>query len=207
MIEKLKKIAKNRYTLFSLLFIVVVLIVYLLMTARAYIPVNVDGTNQSMISFSSCATIGMSDTGEYITLENTYPVSDNVGVNTDPYEFSITNECTESKTMSVYLVVNDSTTINTDYINLYYGKDGSSLSITTFSDYETFEFASDYISQYTSLTDNSISTIYTLGTYTVSENSSEEFSLRLWIDSEAIDVENQTFNATIVVADSDTVGY
>lgn len=203
--DKILKNIKNRYIVFTLILIITIVIVYFLFTSRAYLSTYVEGNTQAAISMSSCSSISMDSSSEYITITNAYPVSDNVGMNSTPYEFSINYDCSGSQEITVYLVINSDTTLGSEDINTYYGLVDDVKTVVNLSEYEEVSFSSDYVSQYNDGTGREINSIYVLGSYTVAQGESENLSLGLWIDSESVNSDNGTFNATIVIADSEIV--
>ncbi len=55
------------------------------------------------ISISSCAKVQLKDNGKVINLENTYPMDDDRGLETNPYEFTISSTCEDYIGFNLYL--------------------------------------------------------------------------------------------------------
>lgn len=202
-----QKNIKNRYIIFGIVLTISIIIVYFLLSSRAYITEKVEGTSQAVVSFSSCSSISYSDSTDSITFTNAYPVSNNVGLNTDPYEFQIANYCEESQEISVYLVINEETDIDLSNIDIYFGNETTEevKEIKKITDYASTNLADEYTFQYSELTSNDIESVYLLGTYTVSKDEVQDLSLRLWIDKDADVLPNEILNATVVIASNDIV--
>ena len=75
--------------------------------------VNQDGSNRVG---STCLSISLEDVTEGIRLEKAYPILDEEGMETAPYEFTITNTCDTFISYDVILGVLDETTMNSGYI-------------------------------------------------------------------------------------------
>ena len=65
---------------------------------------------------SSCLSISLTDITEGIKLEKAYPISDEEGMKTSPYTFTITNTCNTFLSYEVILGVTEETTMNSSYM-------------------------------------------------------------------------------------------
>ncbi|MFI3260537.1 MAG: hypothetical protein R3Y13_02365 [bacterium] len=198
--------AKDRYLL--LVFITFLLVVFslILTTSHAYLSDEDPDAETAYINLSTCIDLSFSDASYSIYMDNAYPVSNNVGINYDPYEFSIVNQCENSLLYSVYLVINGESNIEADYVNVYYGNEsaGDKFEILTLSDYKESTFSSDYEFQYTKITGSEVESVYLLGTYQVSDFLVHELSMKLWLNSNLTSNSNNLFSANIVVANTDS---
>lgn len=200
--SKLNKFVRSKYPIYLLLVVITLILVFLLMGARAYIPPVVTGETTGSISISNCANVYYTDSGNSIYLENSYPVSDNIGLQNDSYDFTISNSCDTSQNISVLVVLNSDSSISAEEIKTYYGDNAETKLLSSYSDV----VLDDYIEeQYTSLTENTAKNIYLLETYTVSSNDSKDLSLTLWLDFESTDTANKTFSATVIAVDEQYV--
>ena len=86
---------------------------------------NIDSSSVTEISLSSCAKITLEDGGDAITIENSYPVSRNVGLNTDPYTFTITSDCETYVGFNMYLATLSTNTLNDNAIHYVITEHGS----------------------------------------------------------------------------------
>ncbi len=55
------------------------------------------------ISINSCAKVQLKDNGKVINLENTYPMADEKGLETNPYEFIVSSTCEDYIGFNLYL--------------------------------------------------------------------------------------------------------
>ena len=59
--------------------------------------------NQTDIGINNCAKITLKDNGSTINLENTYPMEEEMGLQTDAYEFTVSSTCEEYIGFNLYL--------------------------------------------------------------------------------------------------------
>ena len=135
---------------------------------------------------STCFDVTFSD-GSSINLSGALPVSDNVGIYQDPYEFSLTNNCTYD--MSYKIVVNvPSTSINNSQIKFMY--DGFDIGLI--SDMEPLDEVQGY----------QIPRV--IGTGVLKARTKITRELRFWLyeNTPIEDVKNKSWNAEIKIISS-----
>lgn len=89
-----------------------------ILTGSSYAFLNTSGVKNSTIQNDLIITYSNLNTtsGDILALSNEFPISDNEGLNSKPYVFSIYNNSKKVKTFSVSLV-NDTEIINIDECN------------------------------------------------------------------------------------------
>jgi hypothetical protein len=132
---------------------------------------------------TGCFDITFESLSSSISLQNTYPISDEAGFKTTPYKFRVSNNCTISADYKIYLntlKITDGNKISDSLIKYSLYKTGDSLKTanmvnTLDVNSETLSF--DYV--------ENLDTSYILATGFLNEGESAEYSLYLWIDSSA----------------------
>jgi hypothetical protein len=107
MFKKLKYLIENnkyKKVLLVLLPLIIVLFLTLILTSKAFMKPVLANPAITSVSVSSCGTMTLTDQNP-ITLANAYPMSDNKGLLSTPYTFTITNSCSTASSFMVYLVV------------------------------------------------------------------------------------------------------
>lgn len=144
---------------------------------------------------TGCFEVTFTEQSSSINLDNTYPISDEKGLKTTPYMFTIKNTCTIDAEYTVYLntLQSSGTKISDNLIKYALLKTGDSVNVA--NALSTAEVNTDVASfSY----DKDLLTSYSLATGTLSQNESAQYSLRLWIDESATTAINgQTFEAGI----------
>src|SRR5574344_1462558 len=95
MFKKLKYLIENnkyKKVLLVLLPLIIVLFLTLILTSKAFMKPVIANPAITSVSVSSCGTMTLTDQNP-ITLANAYPMSDNKGLLSTPYTFTITNSC------------------------------------------------------------------------------------------------------------------
>ena len=113
-----------------------------------------------------------------INLQNAYPVYDEEGKTLTPYSFTITNTCNMSASYMVQLEMTETSTLPTEYIRAMINNEA----ILNLNEYEE---STEYVNKET--TEARILARGSLG-----NGDSEDYTLRLWIDS---DVDQTTTEA------------
>lgn len=156
---------------------------------------------------TGCFELAFTEQSSSINLTNTYPMSDEKGLKTTPYLFTLTNTCDIDASFSIYLntfeAKNGETKIDDRYIKYIIGETNASSSVG--QNLSSAQKNTD-ISNFQYGAGNKIATSYEIATGTLKGNTNSEllngesasFSFRLWIDSSATTAINgQTFEAAI----------
>lgn len=143
----------------------------------AYWTISKTQTDSNVIT-SGCLDLSLTNVTTGISLANQYPVSDEVGLTTSPYTFTIKNTCTISEDYTVFLDEDTTSTMSSSNIK-------ASIDTTT-----------QLLSAFTNA-DN----MYTLVTGTLAPDAEKSYSLRMWMDEDTpIETgQNKTFTGKITV--------
>ena len=137
---------------------------------------------------SSCLELTLSKEGDAINLEKAYPITDEEGKKTTPYSFTIENTCDMFASYTITLEVTKESTLDSNYIASMLNTNA----IQTLNKLEKTE-ASD---------DSLYKEAYILGTGSLGNGDSEDYTLRLWMDEDVTvedDAMNKTFEAKVVI--------
>lgn len=150
-------------------------------------------TNSNVVTTLDCLNISISsDNKEQIELSNAYPISDEEGLSTDPYTFTISNECNDTPVnLSIKLEeLKINNQLNSGNIKVSLEGDNGSTGILS-----SYESATPFLSN-----DNKS---YTLANTVITAGGQTTYSLKLWIDEKTtIEALNKVFNGKIVVSAS-----
>lgn len=155
-----------------------------------------------------------SSTNNQISLVNTYPISDNAGMSTDAYTFTVSNKCTVASNFETVLniLTTNGTPISNNYVKAYVEEVNSSSVVVSTPLNPTLVSALSDSTNIDTSTSTAAKILFngylapatsTNGT----DGGKKTYKLRLWIDSTAAnDVANMVFNAkvTVVAAASTT---
>lgn len=184
--------------------IIAILMVAILFVASSYALWNVTIYQETEnIIETGCFSLEFQDVSSSIHLDNTYPITDEKGMKTTPYQFKITNTCTVDAKYTIYLntLEVDGTKLS-DHLIKYslLKKDGA---VAVAMPLDTAELNLD-TSHFTF--DKKIVKSYEIGSGTLKGKTSETstdgesatYNLRLWIDESATNtIAGQTFEAGI----------
>ncbi len=193
---------KMRYKL-SLLVIGLMLIGCLYITQSYALWVMTDEqTNENEVEVG-CFSIGFTEASESINLNNTYPVIDSIGLNSNPYVFTLSNTCTVNNSYIITLNTINTNTLDASKIKYALYKSGeekpevgSKLSNVN-NDTEYLDIENLGVSY---ILDTGILNGGTKVDGEVSGGGEVTYNLYLWIDETAgNEVEGQTFEASINV--------
>lgn len=182
------------------LFVIITLLIINSSLATSYslwiITQSQTGTN--LIS-SGCFEIDYNEVTDSISLDNTYPLTDEVGKKQSPYTVTITNTCTVAADYKFILNELNDNTLTNDKVKYYLTKDNLA------------EFGPDYYNTLTPYTMDeaiksgietdknvSIKNSYVLATGVLNPEASATYELRLWIPSEVSnDDQDKTFDSIV----------
>jgi hypothetical protein len=202
MFKRLKSLIENnkyKKVLLVLLPLIIVLFLTLILTSKAFMKPVLANPAITSVSVSTCGTMTLSEETQSINLTNTYPMSDNKGLTTTPYTFDVTNTCTTDSTFNVYLVVLTDSTIDESNIKVNLDTTGTSL----VSDLTKYSLKDNINTQFQTKTGKTVKNTYLLDTKTITQNGTQSFNLRIWLDKNAGNENmNKTFVAAIAIGDS-----
>ena len=163
-------------------------IILLMGISYAYWQFVVNQTGNNRVS-STCLSISLEDVTSEIRMENAYPITDEEGMETTPYEFTITNTCDTFISYDVILGVlaneDPTTDMNASYIAAVIDRGA----VQTLNNYEA-------------TTVDGYKEAYILQTGSLSPTDEVSYSLRLWMDEDVTatdDSMNKNFLSKVVV--------
>ncbi len=196
----IKGISKKRLIIL-LAILVMILLLVIFLVSRAFIAPEIDKPAITNVNISSCAYFNLENEENPISLAESFPMSDNQGLRTTPYTFTLTNTCEAEASFNLYLVVNSDSQITTDKIKVDLSTFTSNVN-SPINGLGTATLDAATESEYELKTGNTVKEVYLLQSATLLKDLPVEFDFRMWISEIAgNEVANQTFNASILVAD------
>ncbi len=201
MIDKIKRMPKRKLII-SLILLIGIILIGILIVTMAFINPNITNEAITNVNVSSCGYFKLSDKSSGIDLQNSFPMTDNKGMQTDPYIFTLENSCEENKGFNLYLVVTSESTIPEENIKINLSTvDGN----RTINSLGLVDLTPTIENQYDLEVGKEIRAVYLLQSATLVPDLPVTFDLRMWLDDSAgNDVQNGKFEATIMVADGVT---
>ena len=130
--------------------------------------------------------IGFIENAEGITIENTYPMPNEMGLKLDPYTFTVTNnESTTKISVDVIIEVADNSTLSDDLVNVSIGEEIITLNpdLSVSPSETTFKSA------------------YKIFTFSLNPNESKTFDLHTWMNENGTieNAQNKTWSSRVLV--------
>ena len=146
-------------------------------------------TNQTSVNTigTSCLNVTLTDVTSAIKLEDTYPISDEDGMSTTPYTFTITNTCDSFISYEVLLGVTEDTTMNSAYLD----------AVLDYNQVQTLDTYPDFDS-----TLEGYKEVKVLQKGSLSGEDEATYNLRLWMDKDvtSLDSMNKVFEGKIIIS-------
>ena len=146
-------------------------------------------TNQTSVNTigTSCLNVTLTDVTSAIKLEDTYPISDEDGMATTPYTFTITNTCDSFISYEVLLGVTEDTTMNSAYLD----------AVLDYNQVQTLDTYPDFDS-----TLEGYKEVKVLQKGSLSGEDEATYNLRLWMDKDvtSLDSMNKVFEGKIIIS-------
>ena len=146
-------------------------------------------TNQTSVNTigTSCLNVMLTDVTSAIKLEDTYPISDEDGMATTPYTFTITNTCDSFISYEVLLGVTEDTTMNSAYLD----------AVLDYNQIQTLDTYPDFDS-----TLEGYKEVKVLQKGSLSGEDEATYNLRLWMDKDvtSLDSMNKVFEGKIIIS-------
>ena len=150
------------------------------------LTVSQTGQNRILVS---CLNLTLTKEENVINLENAYPIYDEEGRTLTPYSFTITNTCDIFASFVVQLEMTSHSTLPTQYIRAMVNNE----EILNLNEYEE---STEYV-------DSDTTEARILARGALGEGDSEDYTLRLWIDSDVdqftTDAIGKTLSAKITI--------
>ena len=198
---------KSRIITLSVLSILIVICIVLGVT-YSFMQANIDSNSVTKVSLSSCAKITLEDGGDAILLENSYPVSRNKGMQTDPYTFTVTSDCESYVGFNMYLATLNTNTLSDSSVHYVITEHGSKEAliegILSEAEDALSEFSADEQNQINIGINGTFGTIYKLYNADIPLQGSVTYDLYLWVDESVTnDTMNQVFKAGVAIKSYD----
>ena len=146
-------------------------------------------TNQTSVNTigTSCLNVTLTDVTSAIKLEDAYPISDEDGMSTTPYTFTITNTCDSFISYEVLLGVTEDTTMNSAYLD----------AVLDYNQIQTLDTYPDFDS-----TLEGYKEVKVLQKGSLSGEDEATYNLRLWMDKDvtSLDSMNKVFEGKIIIS-------
>ena len=153
----------------------------------SYMKNKTSGNRETEIGINNCAKITLKDNNSTINLENMYPMEEEMGLQTTPYEFTISSTCEEYTGFNLYLLTYSDNGISDDLIRYAItGKNNTVLEtdLLTNKKEETSltEKEQEEINQGVN---KGYSKIYKILSNNLSLKEEKEYKLHIWVDESA----------------------
>ena len=198
---------RTRIILLSVISILIVITIVLGIT-YSFMQANIDSSEITEVSLSSCANITLTDTGESINLSNSYPMSKTRALETTPYTLTITSSCEDGSGYNLYLATLNTNTLSASSIHYIITEHGNQNIVVEgmlsdasdgISDFEDYDI--DQLNNGISGTYGSVYRLYSSG---IQYNTKVSYDLYLYIDESVTnETMGQTFVAGVAVKASD----
>ncbi len=199
---------KTRYILLTIIGILILLVIGIQAAYSFLGPGILEGEATGGVSVKTCAQLKFSDVNkDPISLKNSFPMDDLLGLQTTPYEFTITSTCDDSNEFSLYLVSLENTENGLEALddtNIHYAlrEDGKEELLANDVIKETLKTDTDFAAEEMEQLQAAVGTpktIYKIYTGTVTKNEEKNYKLYLWIDETVTDSDtmNKAFTASL----------
>ena len=195
--------SKKRLIALVVIGVLIIICIVLGITYSFMRPIN-ETSSITSVNLESCANITLTDTGESIDLENTYPMSRNRALQTTPYTFTISSTCETYVGFNLYLVTLSSNTLPDSSIHYIITEQDSkealaegilSEATNALSDFETHE-----LDELNNGINGNYGTIYNIFSGDIPYQGEISYDLYLYIDGTVTnETMGQTFSAGVAV--------
>ncbi len=195
----------KKYRIIILLIICVLFVLGLVLgIGYAFMSNKIDSSSVTEVSLSTCAKIKLTDTNKSISLNNSFPMSRNRGLNTTPYSFTVSSSCQGYIGFKIYLSVLKNSTMDAKNIHYAITLKGDKVPLFEGIVGEQTDGKNDFnneeIKQLESGIKGSYSNIYVIMNWGLLNSNVKDYDLYLWVDESASNnTMNQVFNAGIAL--------
>lgn len=185
-----KKQKNNIFLLMIVFFLMILMFSLIAVTVNTYAMWNQTRTqNEKNLVAIGCFSITLDDqnnSNSSISLNNTYPISDNKGKNLLPYQFTITNTCDINANYKIVLSSLSNSTLNASYIKILFNNIDDVGTISLLSNKEIINLDNETLSKINAKNyPNSVNNSYLLENGSLASGESKTYDLRLWMSSTA----------------------
>ena len=195
---------KKKYKISALIILMLLVLLSSLAASYSLWVVTREQEHENLV-VSGCFDIiyndlDTNDESTSINLDNTYPITDERGMQLSPYKVKLKNNCSIAASYTLALSSVTTNTLDDGYINYYltntsafYGplNVATGLSPYTFNDSIKHTIETDRNRNVT------LKNSYVLATGNLNPEDEETYELRLWVKSDATDVMEKEFQAII----------
>ncbi len=188
-IVNLKSYEKSKIKVIAI--VIIVLLVITLGVSYALWFITKEQTEENILS-TSCLNVTMNNQTDDISLSNTFPITDEEGLNKKPFSFTIQNNCEAYADYTINLESLSETTLNSKYVKISLSEKGDKGVATKLEAYETYD---DY-----KISGSIEGRQIKRGKLKPSE--SKEYELRIWIDEDVTKedgVEGSIYKSKVIV--------
>ena len=186
---------KKKTIILLVIGILVVTIMSIGVTYSFMLPKVTKDSNETEIGINNCAKITLKDNNSTINLTNMYPMEEEMGLQTEAYEFTISSTCEEYTGFNLYLLTFSDNGIEDDLIR--YGitsKNGTLLETNLITKEEAKDISTEEIEEIKQGINKEYSKIYKVYSNYIPLQGESEYKLHIWIDEKA---DNDTMGKNI----------
>ena len=169
-------------------------VVMIIGISYAYFFLRKEQTNSNIIGTRNCLNTTLTEDTSEIILTDAFPISDERGINKEPFTFTLTNNCDSYVEYEIALFSNYRESTDTQYLKDDYVK-------VNLSNKETTEESSNVLSTLKLKQIDTNREGYVLKTEGLKAHASKSYDLRLWLNSQTTLEQglNKTWRGKIVV--------
>ncbi len=186
-----KEKPKNKIKIKVIAIVVIALVLITLGVSYALWFITKEQKEKNILS-TSCLNVTMNNQTDDISLSNTFPITDEEGLNKKPFSFTIQNNCEAYADYTINLESLSETTLNSKYVKISLSEKGDKGVATKLEAYETYD---DY-----KISGSIEGRQIKRGKLKPSE--SKEYELRIWIDEDVTKedgVEGSIYKSKVIV--------
>ena len=175
----------------------------------SYMKNKTSGNNETEIGINNCAKITLKDNDNTLNLTNMYPMEEEMGLQTTPYEFTISSTCEEYTGFNLYLTTLNDNEIKDKDIRYAIADVDDNVLITDLliNKEEATDLSEEEIKELEQGLDNRRNKTYKVYNGVIPLNKDKVYKLHLWIDENANnDTMNQSFKIKVSIKGYKYVG-
>ena len=186
---------KNKSIILLIIGILVVTISSIGVTYSYMKPKVTKENNQTEIGINNCAKITLKDNDSTINLTNMYPMEEEMGLQTEAYEFTISSTCEEYTGFNLYLLTYSDNKISDN--NIRYGitsKNDTVLETNLITKEEASDITEEEIEEINQGINREYSKIFKVYSNNIPLKGESKYKLHIWLDENA---DNTTMGKSI----------
>lgn len=168
--------------------LIVMFVISVSVASYAIFQIDVTDDNQNNLTSTNCIDVNIAGVSgsNAVTLNDTYPLTDEDGMRTKAYDFTVTNTCNLKQEVEIGFAIDNSNSnlFPVNFVKIYFEEEG----------------APTYLGLITNL--NSVvedeKTVYKIKTLSLKEVESKRFAIRLWVDGSCVK-EGDEVNGSCVI--------